>query len=53
MTFRPSDAQRARAAVNAGKAAAQKRAAAERGFDWDAAIVRLKAMLDQLERTER
>jgi hypothetical protein len=49
MNFRPSESQRVNAARNAGKAAAAKRQAAERGFDWDRAIVNLKAMLDEMD----
>ncbi len=50
--MRLSALQRANAAKNSGKArkqAAAKREAAEQTLDWDAAILRLKAMLDRIE----
>lgn len=49
--MRLSALQRANAAKNSGKARKQgaaKRDAAEREMDWDAAILRLKAMLDRI-----
>lgn len=52
--MRLSALQRANAAKRIGeakKAAAARREATEQSMDWDAAILRLKAMLDRIEET--